>query len=490
MQPWSDQGQAGAEDQDSWLSGFAYADQNGQYDPAQQSWPQPITGSTVAYSNVNDSNAQDGAPSAFFDASHQAGPFLGAHLPATQTGQTPFHDGHDAVQLDQQPYPPGQDIADAVFNTMPGQLFSQQPGQVNVADSGGMGPIVQAQSHPHTHPQAFAQHGYSFAPQAGQPFDPTPVPQYSPPTMISRQAPSRPQSQSTVQHQFDGNLHTGLSQSHAFSRPLPESSAQHQQQPYPAAGQAFASPANGGPNRFPASLQAHAAYPEASPTPHLHQHSFQQSEYASKPLAYQQPGLGSADQSQLGQQPHPLTVPLPQEISQASGKPISPANADIQHASSHQTASIESGAFQKVPAAPLKKRKRPVKSAVDASSSIGASLSTVMNDVSTDAVGKRTEDIDVLQAPTPNREEAQLLSDSEQRCRSAQNGKFPIESLPFLAYNGSIKLPGESYGLSGGIFIRYVLADHILKPWMQFLKAMTSWCLLLLCHLAAGRMRC
>ncbi|PNY27643.1 Uncharacterized protein TCAP_02430 [Tolypocladium capitatum] len=454
MQPWSNQGQDGADGHDQWQSGFVYPTQNGQYDPNQQAWSQPMAGQATTYPQVSH-DAQGGAVTDFhFDPAHQdAGAFLEEqHLTASQPNQAAYHGGHGSMPLNQhQQFPPsGEDMLDSSFSNIHPSLFAQQQqprqGKMNLGGGNGgmdhMG-LAQAQNHPHTHPHAFGQHDYSFAPQGGQAFNPPQAPQYNQPQLMPRPSPGRQQSHTPVQQHFESNDgHVGFSQNQAFARPPQQSPVPQQQRPsFPAPGQAFAPPGAGQAGHYPSGSRAHLAYnqyQEPQPQPHLQQAHFQQSGFApQQPLPYQQSGPGSVGQVPTGQ-------PLQQrQQARSTSQPTPPpATGNVQLAPPQQPAAeYDSGA---TPESPTKKRKRATKSVPDVST--GSPLAPAIVDLTAESAVKKAEEIDALEAPTPSAEEAKLMAESGKRGKAAQSKAPPAKAVPFLAYDASVKLPApKSY---------------------------------------------
>lgn len=182
MQPWPDQGQNGADGHDAWHSGFIFPAQSAQFDPGQEQWPnQP----TAAFSQIGHELPDASAQDYDFDAVHHV--LADQHLSNPQSGQSGFYGaaGHASMPLGQhQQFPSAdQDMLDPAFTSMHPDLFGsgqqQQQHQPKAGLAGAaMAPITQ------NHGQVFPQHDYSFTPQSGQSFNPTPgpaqPPQYSP----------------------------------------------------------------------------------------------------------------------------------------------------------------------------------------------------------------------------------------------------------------------------------------------------------------------
>lgn len=61
-----------------------------------------------------------------------------------------------------------------------------------------------------------------------------------------------------------------------------------------------------------------------------------------------------------------------------------------------------------------------------------------------DPGAKRAEDIDSFETPIPSAEEANLLAQFSKRSKALQARYPAIKGLPYLLYDGSIKLPGKS----------------------------------------------
>lgn len=413
-----------------------------------------MAGQATNYPQVSH-DAQGGAATDFhFDSAHQdAGAFLEEqHLTASQPNQAAFHGGHGSIPLNQhqQFSPPGQDMLDSSFSNIHPNLFAQQqqqpqPRKMDLgAGNGGINHIglAQAQNHPHTHPQAFGQHDYSFSPQGGQAFSPPQAPQYTQPQLMPCPSPSRQQSHTPVQQHFESNDgHVAFSQNQAFTRPpQPSPVPQQQQRSFSAAGQqAFEPPGSGQAGHYQSGPHAHLAYSqyqEPQPQPHLQQAHFRQSGFApQQPLPYQQSGPGSVGQVPTGQQL--------QQQQQVGGRSTSqptppPATGNVQPALPQQPAAeSDSGA---APESPTKKRKRATKSVPDVST--GEPLVPVIVDLTVESAAKKAEEIDALEAPTPSAEETRFMTESGKRGKAAQSKAPPARAVPFLGYDASVKLPG------------------------------------------------
>lgn len=430
-----------------------FSTQPGQFDPSQEQWQdQPMTDQAAAFSHIGHDLPDASAQDYDFDPVHHgaAGAFLGdQHLTNPQSGQAGFHagTGHGSMPLNQhqQFSSANQDILDPAFTNIHPDLFGSQQqqqqhqGKVNIAGTGigggGVGQIAFGQGQ--NHGQVYAQHEYSFTPQSGQPFNPSPAaaqtPQYTPPPLMPRPSSSRQQSHTLQQH-FDGNnsLHPGFSQNQAFARPPQQSPLQHhrqhqqqqQQQSFSAADQSFAPSANGQPDHYQIDPHSHLTYSQfqdQSAQSHLQQARFQQPGFAPhKPNTFQQ------------------TVPIgEQQARQAQAVGLQNIAA-VGHAQPSHQAPGE-GDEQ----SPLKKRKRSTRSVSEATS-VESPAPTGADLLLADSAARKAEDVASLQAPVPSAEEASLLAESVKRSKPAQRKLPSAKALPFLAQCGTIKLPGKT----------------------------------------------
>lgn len=103
----------------------------------------------------------------------------------------------------------------------------------------------------------------------------------------------------------------------------------------------------------------------------------------------------------------------------------------------HPAADADPGALAAAES-PAKRRKRATRSASDVSA-VEPLAPTVVD--LTDSAGKRADDTDALQAPVPSAEEARLIAESAKRGKAAQSKAPSAKALPFLAYDGSVRLP-------------------------------------------------
>ncbi|PHH81092.1 hypothetical protein CDD80_3374 [Ophiocordyceps camponoti-rufipedis] len=407
MQPWPNQSQNGAEGHGSWPQGFIFSAQPGQFDPNHDQWPdQPAS----SFSQMgHDASATD----YHFDSVHHPNP--GAFL-AEQPGQS-FHSsaGHASIPLNQhQQFSAGQDMLDPTFTNMHPDLF--QPSKVNLVGPGiGPGAMNQMElGQGQNHASVFAQHDYSFPSQSSQPFDPSPG--FAPPLM-PRPSSGR-QTHTPVQQHFDGNanLHTfpNAYARHSQPSPLQHGHPQHsppQSQPQPqsqapqrpqlppsySGDQSFHG-TNGREGHFRAHQLAYASQYRETPQPHLQQSHFQQPSFG--------PQKTFQSLEERRQQPQ-------------SNRPVS-----IPQAPSHSD-DVES---QGDPQVRRKRSSRDVSETADLLDS------------------KKSDEPDALQPPAPSPEEAKLMAESAKRAKAAHSKIPSSKALPFLAYDGSIKLPApKSY---------------------------------------------
>ncbi|EQL03463.1 zinc finger protein [Ophiocordyceps sinensis CO18] len=453
MQPWPDQGQNGPDGHDSWHSSFMFSAQPGQFDPNQEQWhDQPMTGQAATFSQIGHDLPDAAAQDYDFDSVHHgaAGAFLGdQHLANPQPGQGGFHGaaGHGSIPLNQHQHfsSANQDILDPSFTNIHPDLFGSQQqqrqhqGKVDLAGTGiGQLGVGQGQNHG----QVFAQHDYSFPPQGGQPFNPSPgpaqAPQFTPPPLMPRPSP---QSHTPLQQHFDGsnNLHTGFSQNQTFARPPQQNplhhhrqqqqqqSKQQQPRPYSAADQQFAPSTNGQPDHYQVGPHSHLTYPqfpEQAAQSHLQQYT-QAAFGSSKPNTFQPPGPGS-----IG------SIPIDEQARQpqAVGLQTSPAAG---HA---QSALIQQPSFEADEQSSTKKRKRSTRSVSEAAS-VESPAPVGPDQLLADSAARRAEDVASLQAPVPSAGEASLLAESTKRSKLAQRRLPSAKALPHHAHCGTIKLP-------------------------------------------------
>ncbi|KAM0261859.1 hypothetical protein ACHAQJ_002062 [Trichoderma viride] len=428
MQSWPGSGQNGANDgHNSWQPGFTYADQNNQFDPS-QAWSQPGT-EQAPFSHLD---AQDPSASNYFEAPHQGNAYLAGGLHSTASSQAPFHAGHGALSLNQQYSQPGQDVMDPAFSNIHPDLYGHQP-KVNLGGD-GIGHMGQVQNHPHAHPQGFAQHEFPFAPQNEQLYD-APGP-YNQPQQVPQ--PARQGSHTPVQH-FEG-LHGGFPQAPRFGQSPQPTAVQHQpqqqQQPY-RQGQTY-SPAIGG-QADQYQLNNSLGYQQ----PNSSQYSSQQGYAPQKANAFTPPPQGTSVQQQLAQQPVQQ-----QPAAQSSTHPTMGANPGVgpstQYGATHQPIpSANPTAISQMADGGAKKRKRATKSTPEP---VAPEQPAYPIDFSADMFPRRSEDPEILSVPVPSAEEAQLITQFAKRNKTAQN-KYPsIKGLPYLVYDGTIKIPApKSY---------------------------------------------
>ncbi|RFU76517.1 hypothetical protein TARUN_5721 [Trichoderma arundinaceum] len=426
MQSWSGSGQNGANDgHSSWQSGFTYTNQPNQFDPS-QSWQQQGT-EQAPYSHLN---PQDPSTSNFFEAPHQGNAYLAGGLHSATSSQPPFHAGHGALSLNQQYSQPGQDVLDPAFSNIHPDLYGHQQ-KVNLGGD-GIGHMGQVQNHPHAHSQGFAQHEYPFAPQNEQLYD-APVSYNQQPQQVPQ--PGRQESHTPVQH-FDP-IHGGFPQGHRFGQPPQPAPVQHQQQPY-RPGQPF-SPAIGGQGDQYANL----AY-QQQPNP---QYNAQQGYAPQKANAYITPPQGTPVQQTTPQ-------PLQQSPAPSSSHPTLAVNPNaaqsVQYGVTQQPIST-SAVPPPVPSVipqPIevgaKKRKRATKSAQEPVVPAVPEQPAYPIDLPVEAFPKQGEDSEILSVPVPSEEEARLIAQFAKRNKAAQI-KYPsIKGLPYLLYDGTIKIPEKS----------------------------------------------
>lgn len=100
---------------------------------------------------------------------------------------------------------------------------------------------------------------------------------------------------------------------------------------------------------------------------------------------------------------------------------------------------MPSGFSQSVESGP-KKRKRATKSTPEPAVPEQPAYPI---DFPVDILPRRSEDPEILSVPLPSAEEAQLIAQFAKRNKAAQNRYPSIKGLPFLVYDGTIKLPGK-----------------------------------------------
>lgn len=430
MQSWSNIGQNGSDEQSNqWQNNFAYNGQNGQFDPHQ--WSQPLPDQD-AYSHLN---PQDGSAPNFFGSAHQDDAFLAGNLHQAPAHQPGFHGGHSSLPLNHQQF--GQashDVIDPSFNDMHPDLYSQQ-GKMNLGDSMNHLAQVQGHTHSHGHPQPYQQNAYQFQPQNEQNYE-SPIQQFAQPRVIQQQA--RQQSHTPVQ-QYDG-LQEAYGHGHNFSRPPQQPSPQPQQtytQP------TFAPHVNGQVGQF--QTNTHAAYqqPQSQPPPQQQQKQPQQQQHPPYHQAAYVPQKQFAFVQPL-QPPQPSPNPTYQQTIRqqptfiASASPTPTPHAQYQ--SPQPSVNSDNGqAPQAAAEPPVKKRKRMVKSASEAPSE----PVVTHTDASAESIIKKAEEVDALVPPTPSAEDAQLIAKFQNRPKAAQARHPAIKGLPYLVFDGSIKLPGR-----------------------------------------------
>ncbi|PHH64326.1 hypothetical protein CDD81_4683 [Ophiocordyceps australis] len=442
MQSWPDQSQNGPDSHDAWQS-FTFADHNGQYDPTQQQWSPESAFAQASH------DAHDGSvPEFHFDpTSHESTVFLGEqHLPGSQPPQASFHGGHGSMPFDQhqQFSHSTQDLLDPAFANIQPDLFAQSPqpqtphqSKVDLTEAGGsMGQMAmgQAPSHAHSHPQTFSQHDFSFTQQQpGQPYSTnTPSSQYDPRHLISHQPLARQPGQTPVPQHYDAtnSIHAHFSQGQAFASEQPTTPRQSAQHQYAASNQSFPASSNNQAANFQPRPHGHIAYnqfQEPQPQAPTQQSQFQQSRFVPprQQLAYQRPGLSSS------QQHLPQHRQLPQQATTGHSQ-ISPSSGG---------AILDFSEFDQPPPSsgesPAKKRKIsnkvPPNTIVIDSPPISVDLS--------DSAGKRTDEIDGLEAPVPSTEEARLLAASAKNNNLVKGRASLTKALPHIAFEGSVRLP-------------------------------------------------
>ncbi|RGP64848.1 transcription factor [Fusarium longipes] len=422
MQPWSNNGQNGADEtQHQWHNTYGFAAQNGQFDP-HQAWSQPVT-DQAAYSQIN---TQETSASNFFD-SDQSHSFLSGTLHGSQQNQPGYHPGHDSLSMNQQFSQQTPDVMDTDFSSIHPDIYSQH-GKMNLDNA--MAGIGQLSNHPHS-----SNFPYSMAPPSESSFE-SPVQQFSQPHVMPQT--SRQQSHTPVQ-QFDA-IPPAFVQGHDFGRQPQQSPVQNQQQ---YSQSAFAPPVNGQtpqsrPNEQMNFQQPHQGHQQPPPQQQQQQSQPVQPQFAPKqPLAYpqtSQPLPAQNFQQQMHQQ-------QPHFIGNASSPPAAGNPYLIPQNMITQDTGIAHPVTNEPPA---KKRKRAVKSAPDTPTPEPAAT-LIDSPVGSPAV-KKVDDVDGLPAPIPSPEEAQLIAQFNKRTKAAQAKHPAIKGLPHLIYEGTAKLPApKSY---------------------------------------------
>lgn len=429
MQSWSDDGQNGADEtQHQWQNNYSFPGQNGQFDP-HQSWAQPIADQN-AYSHIN---PQDDSTSNFFDSAASGNSFLSGALHGSQPNQTSFHADHDSLSLGQQYSQSGQDVLDPAFSDIPSDIYGQH-GKMNLDD-----PITSVgQLGNHTHASAFA---YSFAPSTENSFD-SPIQQYSQPAVLPQQ--NRQDSHTPVQ-QFEG-IPSPFPHGHTYNRSTQQSPVQNQ--PY---GQspAYSPPVHG---QIPQTSNIQTNYQQ----PQQHQAPPQQPiQPAHQPQqqtqAYNQAQFVAKERLTYSQTPPPVTAQNfqqpghQQQIQFTNGS--SPPPATNHHYLMAQPAVDATAVHSVVAEPPAKKRKRTTaKSAHETPTPTPEPTISHVDSPMGSPIVKKVDDIDSLLAPTPSTEEAQLIAQFNKRTKAAQAKHPAHKGLPYLIYDGTVKLPApKSY---------------------------------------------
>jgi hypothetical protein len=334
--------------------------------------------------------------------------------------------------LNQQYSQPGQDVLDPAFSNIHPDLYGHQP-KVNLGGD-GIGHMGQVQNHPHAHPQGFAQHEFPFASQNEQLYD-APGP-YNQPQQVPQ--PARQGSHTPVQH-FEG-LHGGFPQGPRFGQSPQPTPVQHQQQPY-RQGQTYSPALGGQPDQY--QLNSSLGYQQ----PNASQYSTQQGYAPQKANAFTPPPQGTPVQQQLAPQPLQQQPAGPSSAHSTMGvNPGAAPNAQygatqqpINAALSTISSALPPGISQSVEGG-AKKRKRATKSTPEP---MAPEQPAYPMDFSADIFPRRSEDVEILSVPVPSADEAQLIAQFAKRNKTAQN-KYPsIKGLPYLLYDGTIKIPGK-----------------------------------------------
>ncbi|KAF5569772.1 hypothetical protein FPHYL_1761 [Fusarium phyllophilum] len=439
MQSWSNNGQNGADEtQHQWHNNYAFAGQNGQFDP-HQPWSQSVS-EQAAYSQLN---PQDASPSNFFD-SDQSHPFLSSTLHGPQQDQASYHPSHDSLSMNQQYPQQSQDVMDTDFSGIHPDIYGQH-GKMNLDNA--MAGIGQLSSHPHS-----TNFPYSMAPQNESSFEPS-IQQFSQQHVMPQT--NRQQSHTPVQ-QFDG-ISSAYTPGHNFSRPPQPSPVQNQQQYNQAA---FSPPVNGQtPQPRPTEqLNFQQSHPQARQPPQPQQQPPKPQQQMPKNQPQQQPPQPQFAPKQPVIYPQ-TSQPLPgqnfqqpihhQQPPHYINNATSPPTANTQYILPQPGTNQDTGVLQ--PATnepPPKKRKRAAAAKTEVNTPTPTPEPTtayVDSPVGSPAV-KKIDDLDGLSAPNPTPEEVQLINQFSKRTKAAQ-AKFPaIKGLPHLVHEGTIKLPApKSY---------------------------------------------
>ncbi|KHN96534.1 zinc finger protein [Metarhizium album ARSEF 1941] len=421
MQSWPGSGQSGAGGQTSWQGAFPYG-QDDHFD-SNQVWPQSVADHAGSFSHM--SNTQDAHTQNFFNSpSHQDDAFLGGSLHPSQPGNPSFHD----LGLDQQFSQAGQDVMDPAFSNLHPDLYGQHAkGNLN---------LNQVQTHPHGHGQGFPRHEFQFPAQNEQAFNPS-VSQYNANQLISR-APSQ-HNHSPIQH-FD-TLRGGFQQDQPFPHQPQQPSAALHQQSFSHAPNFVHNAVKGQRNHFAQDSNPHITYHQQQPRPQGHnQQALDPASFAPQKLpTYSQPGQGSP----AGHHAH-LSG-----IDNSTGQPnTSPAAGSL--LADNTPSELNSGHVHPSPVSTSdsfqpKKRKRVSKASTE-SPLPTVEVPPATADFPVDSSSKRAEDLDSLPVPEPSAEEAKLISDFGKRNKTAQVRYPTIKGLPYMVYEGSVKLPApKSY---------------------------------------------
>jgi hypothetical protein len=443
MQSWPNQGQNGADGQNSWDSTFY---QSGQFDQG-QNWGQALSDPSSFGRSLNP--ADDAA-----NYLHDPNAILHGYQ----------DNNHAQFDLNQQFG--GQDVIDPAFHSIHPDLYPQQGKlAINPDSLHQMGSVQGHQQQPNT--QSFSHQDYSaFATESHPQFE-SPSPQYAQAQIMSQTA--RQQSHTPVQ-QFN-NVPPGLA--HPQGLRQNQHSPAQSQSPY-AHGQGFQPPqTNGQSVQFqqyqPPQHQHHQhQQPQQSSPPQ--QHSNQHGTYPQPNVSHQQPQETFASPKAFSYQ-QSTSTPATQLFSHPvqSHADVAPSQQlNVRELAPPQIVDSASSTPQSIPAeTPPKKRKRTVKPApaetaihpslqtstptqvpapipAPKPASISASISEPRSSVEpmAELVGKKLDDIDSIPAPTPNAEEIQMLQQFGKRGKAAQ-AKYPsVKGLPHLAYGTTIKLPG------------------------------------------------
>ena len=396
MQNWGPQSQAGSDGHNGWQQSFDLPGSSAQYDQ-NQAWTHQ---GQPSYPHLNQ---QEHATPGFFDSTFQPDDFLSEGIRRHSPDGQSFQNGPSHAGVGQHYSQAGQDVIDPAFQQIHPELYNQQV----KGSTGNSNPqthhVHGHSSQPNGQPQGrFAQHEFQYSAPEDSAYSST-VSQY----VQARLGPelSRPGSHTPAQ-QFDPVTNT-FTQPHGYPRP-----AQQPQQHYQSS-QAFG--ATNSPHETlyqPRPQFQYQTTSQAYPSTNLEQ-------------SRRSPYMPTTD-SQLYSQPQQV-APTP------SGKLTAPT---INPQFIPPPTRTRSPTPQSHPAEPPAKRKRVTKTLIEPSPPIVAAPPD-------QPTGKQSEIIDTLAAPVPTEEESRVIVQFGKRTKAAQV-KYPsIKGLPYLVYDGSIKLPSK-----------------------------------------------